>query len=401
MTTTGRYHMNVETPRGFRDFLPEEAAWRSSLSADVQRGFASWGYQPIETPTLEIEQVLEQGGSSTDRFIALFDSDGRELVLRPDVTLPIARMVATRLKNEVGPFRFRYMAKVFRESESLQGQSREMTQLGIECIGDDGILADAEVITIMVEALEACGLAGFRVSLCSVGVLNALLDAAGGDDDWRRQVLLAYHDSNYVTLDELAASPGIDAAVGRSIAELPRIFGGREAIERCREVIGEIGCTNALEPLEQTWELLEATKVTDHILIDFSVLSSFDYYTGMVMEVYADGFGLSLGGGGRYNTMLESFGRTAPAAGFALSLERIMQALRAQGVTPVRSAVDALVGGADAATVLAQAARLRSEGKTVCVSSGDDIVAEAELRGIAQAFIVRDDGSLSCVRGVE
>ncbi|MDR3053334.1 MAG: ATP phosphoribosyltransferase regulatory subunit [Coriobacteriales bacterium] len=323
-------------PRGFKDVLPQEARWRESICNNVQKALSLWGYAPIETPTLEVLDVLKRGGQLAPTTFRLFDADGALLVLRPDVTLPIARMTATRLADAVGPLRFRYVQPVFREEESLRGQAREFTQLGIESIGLGGALADAEVVVLLAEALKAAGLKDFTLAICTVGVLRDLLDVcvreSGVGEQWRQAMLDACHASNLVEVARLARDARIDARYGEALSALPSIRGGKEAITACRALVEPLRCLDGLDVLEQTWELIEAAGVGEYVTVDFSVMSSFDYYTGLVIEAYAPGVGMLLGSGGRYDHTLEAYGKSAPAAGFALSLERIMQALLEQGI---------------------------------------------------------------------
>ncbi|NTU89701.1 MAG: ATP phosphoribosyltransferase regulatory subunit [Actinobacteria bacterium] len=381
--------------------LPGEALWRESIKERVQDCFASWGYMPIETPTLEVLDVLQAGGGLGQTPLSLFDSDGRLLALRPDVTLPIARMVASRLSDEEGPFRFRYVEPVFREEESLRAQAREFTQLGIESIGLSGVYADVEVIALFVEALRATGLKEFTVAICTVGVLRALIEGANMDKDWNEAVLSAFHSSNLVEIDHLSAREGITSGFGSALARLPRIRGGRQAIVECKEMVESIGCPDGLDSLIKTWDLLEAVGVTDSVVVDFSVMSSFDYYTGLVIEAYAPGLGVSLGGGGRYDRMLEAYGRTASAAGFAFGLERVMAALAEQGSKVRAIAPDALVGGPDMRAVFIAAANMRKNGLRVCISATSDLVGEARRRGIGYAYEADPSGAVTELIGEE
>lgn len=353
-------------PRGFRDVLPTEARWRETIIRRVQACLSLWGYAPIETPTLEVMEVLEAGGAFAKTPFRLFDLDGKLLALRPDGTLPVARLTASRLSLAEGPFRFRYVQSVFREEESLRGQAREFTQIGVESIGLDGPVSDAEVVALLVDALRACGLKRFTVAICTVGVLRELLDACtvegAADEVWRDGVLAACHSSNLVELDRLAADVRIDPRFGIALRELVNIRGGRDAIAACRALVKPLDCLDGLDDLERTWELLEAIDATDSVVIDFSVMSSFNYYTGLVIEAYAPGLGVMLGSGGRYDHMLEAYGCSAPAAGFAFGLERVMHALGEQDVYPDEVAAQAVVVKEDnPASAFVEAARLRAE----------------------------------------
>ena len=323
--------MDYVTPAGFRDVLADEACTRERIARDVQACFAARGYLPIETPTLEVMDVMRAGGRMPGSPFKFFDAGGDLLAMRPDVTLQVARMCATRLAGQPGPLRFRYMQRVFREAEGrMQAQAREMTQIGVECIGEAGPQADAEVVELMAEALELAGVRGCKLALATVGVLRALLAASGASAQWTEQVLAAFHASNFVEVDRLtgeaAAVPPVFAA---AIRALPRIRGGREAVEEVRALVAPLGCEDGLDDFERTCDLLAEAGLADRILVDFSVMSSFDYYTGIVFEAYAPELGTPLGSGGRYDNMIGSYGESRPAAGFAFSLEQAMAAAAA------------------------------------------------------------------------
>lgn len=330
--------MNFVTPQGFRDVLTDEAALREQAARSVQELMAARGYAPVETPTLEVMDVLQSGGRIPGSPFKFFDAQGDLLAMRPDVTLQIARMCATRLKGQPGPFRFRYMQRVFREAEGqVQAAPRETTQMGVELIGDASAAADAEVLALFAESLQTVGVSKFTISLASVGVLRALLAASGAAQTWRDAVLEAYHASNYVDLDALTCDAGAKEGGARqdiaaAIAKLAAIRGGREAIASVRSLVSPLGCEDGLDSLEAVYDALQSEGLAGCIQIDFSVMSSFDYYTGMVFEAYAPGMGAALGSGGRYDTTMAAFGEDRPAAGFAFYLERALSAVEKQDI---------------------------------------------------------------------
>ncbi|WP_417145055.1 ATP phosphoribosyltransferase regulatory subunit [Raoultibacter massiliensis] len=319
--------MNFVTPAGFRDVLSDEARMREDMTRRVQQCFDERGYVPIETPTLEVMDVLQAGGRMPAAPFKFFDSQGDLLAMRPDVTLQVARMCATRLKGQPGPFRFRYTQRVFREAESeMQAAAREMTQMGIECIGEEGPAADAEMVGLLAEALRTCNVGGFKLAIGTVGVLRALLERSGAPEAWKEFVLQAYHSSNFVDLEVLCADGTVGSAFADAVLSLPRIRGGKEAIAEVRSIVSPLGCVDGLDAFEQTYDLLVREGLAESIVVDFSVMSSFDYYTGIVVEAYAPGLGAPLGSGGRYDNMLAAYGQSRPAAGFAFSLEQVMAA---------------------------------------------------------------------------
>ena len=336
--------MNAVTPSGFRDVLSEEARVREAITRAVADLFASRGYVPIETPTLEVMDVLRAGGRVPATPFKFFDSRGDLLAMRPDVTLQIARMCATRLAGVPGPLRFRYTQRVFREAETEnQVQARELTQCGVECIGEVGPAADAEIVVLFAEALRLAGATQFVLAMATVGVLRALLERSGAAEPWKAAVLDAYHGSDFVALDRLC-----DAAMGRAvegeavdagaaapayteaIRQLARIRGAQDAIDAVRALVTPLGCVADLDDFQATYDLLGEAGLADSVLVDFSVASSFNYYTGLVFEACSPYLGSPLGSGGRYDRMIGAFGADRPAAGFAFSLEQAMAAASAE-----------------------------------------------------------------------
>ncbi|MGI6220772.1 MAG: ATP phosphoribosyltransferase regulatory subunit [Coriobacteriales bacterium] len=358
------------TPRGFKDVLPKEARIREELGKRVMGVMDLWGYDPIETPSLEVLDVLEQGSTLDSSTFKLFDGDNNLLVMRPDVTLPIARMVASRLASSGSTTqRFRYNLPVFRENEPSKGQSREFTQLGIEQIGVTGPAFDAETIVVFVECLRSAGLGDFTIEFCNVEVLESLLASCEADASFVQEVKEAYHASNQVRLDAILDASGIDDELRAMLRGLIRIHGGREAIASCRELLGGRVRGEVFDELEATWDIVESCGYADFVGIDFSLLGSFDYYTGLIMEAFAPGFGKPIGSGGRYDGLLQVFGAEAPAAGFAFSLERLMHALAKQGSLDAPERATEVIGSCDA-DAFAQAMELHAQGRAARIGGG-------------------------------
>lgn len=389
--------MRPITPRGFRDVLFQEAAERDALAASLCKAFQAWGYRMVDTPAVEEATVLEAGmGPLEGTAFRMVDLDGRLLALRPEMTVPIARLAVSRLRAETPPVRIGYSAEVFREEASLRGQARQFTQAGVELIGAWGPAADAEVISLLVETLRASGLTDYVVAVGTVAVLNDLLRAADAPPAWAAEVMTACHDRNLVELDTLVAQSGLPAAIADALTGVPRLRGGREVIDRARELAGACGCADALDGLEVTWDLLDAAGVADRVTLDLGVLRDFGYYTGIVLEAYAPGLGVPLGGGGRYDGLLAAFDHPAPAAGFALGLDRVHIALAEQGAVPRTRGIDAVLAGEPAAAFSA-ARELRDAGWRVWLSAardGRDAVAEATELDAPETLLAEADGTV-------
>lgn len=354
--------MQRSTPQGFRDVIGEEARERERVIRAVQDRLSEHGFAPIETPTLESMDTLTAGGRMHERAFRFFDASGDLLAMRPDVTMQVARMCSTRLAAAQEPLRLRYVQRVFREAHSLPAaEAREFTQIGVECIGAAGAAADAELIELLVGSLRIAGVGEVRLALATVSVLRALLAACGAAPEWCEGVLAAFHTSNFVELARLTSSGAAEAQVppvfAQAIAALPALRGGRESIERARELVAPLGCEQGLSELEEVWDILAGAGLEDCLLVDFSQISSFDYYTGIVFCAYSPHAGRPLGSGGRYDAMLGAYGSARPAAGFAFSLEAAMGVAgeRSEGERPLRIAVPKGSLNADAIAALAGA----------------------------------------------
>lgn len=389
------------TPRGFRDVLFEEAREREAVVDSLSTVFSAWGYDPVETPVVEEASTLQTGipGEIERSAFRLFDLDGSLLALRPELTVPIARLTASRLAGTPGPHRVRYATEVFREQASLRGQARQFTQVGVEFIGARGPAADTEVVLLLIAALEAAGLPSFVIGLGTAEVLRALLEKAGGSAEWREAMIAAAQGRNLVEIERLAAREDLDAELSRAFIELPRIRGGREAFESCKALALACGCDEVACSLAETWRTLDSLGYGDRIQVDFGIMRSLDYYTGMQIEAYAPGLGLPLAGGGRYDRLLSAFGHPAPAAGFAIGLERLMIALAEQSATPRPRPLDAVLGGRMSAEVFRAAIALRDAGWRIRLATGRTgtaLVREADDFGALEALVV-EDGAIARV----
>ena len=384
--------MPAVTPRGFRDILPTEALARERITGVVRDCFSRHGYLPVETPILEDRRLLSVGSRIEDSPFQLFDADGSLLMVRPDLTLPIARMVSTRMAADDLPLRLRYVAPVVREESSLKGQPRQFTQLGIEYYGNDGdALPEVEVVSLLAETLGALDVPAWRIVCGSVSPLKALLAHCSPSREFEEGVLSFAHESDLVSLDELVDSADLSEPARRALHQVPRMSGGSEVISRIDSLLGEAGVPEeerGTRELERFVASLSDLDESGRLSFDFSIVNSFDYYTGIIFKGYAEGITASIASGGRYDAVLANFGRPNVAScGFALSLERLQEILGEQGESgvvsshvslaerPLRIAVPKGSLFPDAVSVLGKAglptAKLQDLGRKLIVRDGD------------------------------
>ncbi|MBX5442759.1 MAG: ATP phosphoribosyltransferase regulatory subunit [Solirubrobacteraceae bacterium] len=300
-------------PSGTRDVLPDEMRERRAIEAAVRAVFEDAGYGEVATPALEYESVLARGLTMPPAYRVL-DDHGNALVLRTDMTVPIARVASTRYANAEPPLRFSYIANAYRQVRPHRGHMRELRQAGIELIGAAAPHGTAEVLTVLCRALEATGLRDFRIGLGSASIVPTLLEQAGVAPEDRERLLHELVTRDFVGLEREVRRLGLD----ERIARVPLLRGGPEVLEQLPGDAGRL--------LRESVGLL-APEVRDRVIIDLGLARDLGYYTGAIFEVYAPGLGQPLGGGGRYDELLGRFGRPLPAAGFGLSVDRLHEAL--------------------------------------------------------------------------
>jgi len=310
-------------PPGTRDILPEEMRELRALEGALLEAFDRFGYVQVMTPTIEYDAVLRRGESrGAGAAYRFFDERGELLALRSDMTIPIARLVASRYEGEPGPFRFSYVARAYRAVSPQRGQMREFIQAGVELLGAPAPEGTAEVIEVLYAALGAAGLSRAVVGLGDADLYGQLLLELGVDEGQRQRILdrLAAHD--LVGLEAEVDAAGVDQAGRRTLLALPAMRGGAEILAHAHELGGE-AVERATRRLQATLEALERRGVSERVRLDLGLLRDLGYYTGAILEVYDPALGHILGGGGRYDGLVSRFGSDLPAAGFALYLERV------------------------------------------------------------------------------
>ena len=293
------------------------------LEAALSDAFERFGYGEVATPTIEYDEVLargdDRGAPTAYRF---FDESGELLAMRSDMTVPIARLAATRFAGAEPPFRLCYIARAYRAIRPQRGQMREFAQAGVELIGAEAPEGTAEVVEVLSAALDAAGLTRAMIGLGDADLYRQLLDELGVSNDRRDRILevLAAHDlvGLEAEVDELEIGEG----ERETLLALPNLRGGPEALDRARE-LGGGAVERATQRIAATYEALAARDVAGRVNVDLGLLRDLGYYTGAILEVYDPALGHVLGGGGRYDELMGRFGRPLPAAGFALYLERL------------------------------------------------------------------------------
>ena len=313
--------MTHPIPPGTRDVLPEEMRELRSIGGRMRAAFEDAGYGEVHTPALEYEEVLLRGDArAAGARYRSFDEQGAVLALRSDMTIPIARVVATRYAYAKPPLRFSYLAHAWRVTDRGVGEPREFLQAGIELIGVPGADGEAEVVALTVEALNAAGLRRHRVGVGDGALYRGLLSSFGVSAEAHMPLLETLSRRDLVGLEAQVSRLGLDPGQRDLLVELPQLRGGAEILSQ----------TPGLEGLQSLHARLEERGVADRVIYDLGMVRELGYYTGSVFEVYDPAVGFTLGGGGRYDELIGRFGRDLPACGIALDVKRVHLAQAAE-----------------------------------------------------------------------
>ena len=321
-----------QLPTGVEDFLPQECYLRRTIETNLRDVFTLSGYEEVSTPAYEYYDVFASGAGSylQEKMIKFIDSKGAILALRPDVTIPIARMAASKLLGEKKTLRLFYFENAYRNEAPAVGRSSEFYQAGIELLGESGTGADAEVIALAVESLLSSGLSNFKIDIGQVSYFKAMIDAYDFDDEAVDQIRHQIDSKNEYELMTLLDSLNADNALKSRLKAVMGLFGGAEVFDKARALSDNSACLEAVDNLAEVYGLLSDFGLSQYISIDFGMLHDISYYTGIIFRGITDKMGFALITGGRYDNLLSDFGNDTPATGFALEIKRLMIALERQ-----------------------------------------------------------------------
>ena len=364
------------TPEGTKDLLFEESMVRREIENNLHEIFKKSGYCEFITPGLEFYDVFNLNSSyfPQENLYKLTDSKGRLLVLRPDSTMPIARAVATRLKDATLPLRIFYNQNVYRTEPSLKGRSVEIGQTGIELIGSQMKTADLEVISMAAAALKACGL-NFSLEIGNIGVFKELvsrLEVSEREKEYIRQLI---ETKNFPALNDMLDSIG-SGNVTEALKKLPALFGGEEVFEKAKKVMPDEKITEILDELKEIYKDVSDICGKDiEITVDLGLVNKTDYYTGLIIKGYLQGHGDEVLSGGRYNKLISEFGYDIPAVGFAVNVDAIAK-VASKNANEIKVPVPDAIVYADSGyevSALKLAQKLRNKGEIVENALFDDL----------------------------
>lgn len=324
----------LHTPEGVRDIYNVECGKKLALESRLKKTLHLFGYHDIQTPTFEYFDVFrkEIGTIPSKDLYKFFDKDGDTLVLRPDITPSIARVASTLFAEEELPIRLCYTGNTFVNHSNNQGRLREVTQLGAEMIGDDSVEADAEMLALVIESLLAIGLKEFQINVGHVGFIQSLIEDAALKDEARERVLELVNNRNYFGVEEYLDSIMVKRSSKEAFAALGDLVGGVEILTQAKNIAPNASGIMAVKRLEKIHDILKLYGVEKFVTFDLSMTGTYGYYTGIIFRGYTFGTGDAIVKGGRYDQLLEKFGKSSASVGFAIVIDELMNAMIRQRI---------------------------------------------------------------------
>jgi ATP phosphoribosyltransferase regulatory subunit len=335
----------IYTPDGVQDILFNECYAKRELENKIRNTFRSYGYYEVETPTIEFFDVFssEIEHFPQESMVKFFDQKGRILVLRPDITVPVARITATKNRDVKLPIKYSYIGNVFRFNEVGGGRQNEFTQAGVEMLGDYSSESDAEIIAIAINTLKASGLEDFQIDIGQVEFFKGLAEEAAFSNDDIIKISKMIDRKDIVGVEEVAGRYKIADELKALITELPQLFGSIEIIEKLKKITKNKRSLDALNNIEEVIGILGDYGLSKYISVDMGMLKGLNYDTGIIFRGFTHGVGFPILSGGRYDSLTSSFGRDCPAIGFSVGINMLMTALEKTNREMEKPGVDSLV----------------------------------------------------------
>ena len=335
----------LHTPEGVRDIYNVECGKKLALENRLKKTLHLFGYHDIQTPTFEYFDVFrkEIGTIPSKDLYKFFDKEGNTLVLRPDITPSIARVAATLFGEEDLPIRLCYTGNTFINHSNNQGRLREVTQMGAELIGDDSVEADAEMLAMVIESMLAIGLKEFQLSVGHLGFFQSLIEDAALDEEAQERVVELINNRNYFGVEEYLESIMVKRSSKEAFAALGNLVGGVEVLAKAKNIAPNSSGIMAVKRLEKIYDILALYGVEKFVTFDLSMTGNYGYYTGIIFRGYTFGTGDAVVKGGRYDHLLEKFGKTSASIGFAIVIDELMNALIRQNIRIVYTRKNAII----------------------------------------------------------
>ncbi len=394
----------LHTPEGVRDIYNSECKKKLKVMEDIHQVLAQYGYQDIQTPSFEYFDIfnMDKGSAPSNEMYKFFDRNNNTLVLRPDITPSIARCVAKYYADVELPIRLCYQGNTFSNAHQHQGKLNEITQIGCEFINDASSAADAEIIACVIACMIKVGFDEFMVEIGQVDYFKGLMNEAGLDREAEKKIKEYIKLKNFFGLSEYVSKLDISDDMKKAISGFDKLFGGLDMLDYASTLVHNEQSLEAIDRMRRVYSALSIYEYEKYVSFDFSMINRYNYYTGVVFNVYTYGTGEAVVKGGRYNNLLSQFGKDAPSIGFAIYVDELMNAISRNKVDVdiINSNITVIYERCSQKEAIEHAVMLRDRGYSVELIRKsarhdlDEYAAYARGNNTKSVIYVDDDGNL-------
>lgn len=362
-------------PEGTRDLILDDCIIKRSLEKDIDKIFESWGYKEVITPTLEFYETFNYNSQSLreEDMYKFFDNRGRILVLRPDMTIPISRIIETKLKDTELPIKLRYTSNVFRVHESLGGKRNEYTDCGVELVGLNAEKSDLEILVLALEALKKLGLKDFKLEIGNIGFFNGAFKNLEIDEEFKEVIAQFIENKNLKNLEDYLDSIEIKDEYKAFFNKLPWMFGDKEILNEAKKLAFNDEIKENLNYLENIYYELELLGYGENVTFDLGMVPRLNYYTGIIFRGYGEGLGKTVLRGGRYDNLIEISKNKIPAVGFSIDIDSVIPSIKLNSNIEENNYYKVLYNKKDKINAIKKSEELRKQGYIVDLLPDENI----------------------------
>lgn len=364
-------------PEGTRDLILDECVIKRSIERDIDGMFESWGYKEVITPTVEFYETFNNSSQSLNEedMYKFFDNRGRILVLRPDMTIPIARVVQTKLKDAEVPLKLRYVSNIFRVHESFGGKRNEFTDCGVELVGLEDAKSDLEVLVLALEALKKLELDDFKLEIGNIGFLKGILNNLDITEEQKETIAQFIEDKNLKSLEDYLSELNIDDDYKTFLNKLPWMFGDKSILNDAKKLAFNENILSNIKYLETLYYELEKLGYGHNVTFDLGMAPRLNYYTGIIFRGYGEGVGNTLLRGGRYDNLIQSEdGIYMPSIGFSIDINSVIPIIKEKKKKNFKKKTcEIYYNDKDKIKAIRESMKIRNEGYIVELFPKDDI----------------------------
>ncbi|MDD7792957.1 ATP phosphoribosyltransferase regulatory subunit [Clostridium sp. 'White wine YQ'] len=369
--------INNFLPEGARDIISEDCYKKEEIRKSLEENLENWGYEQIITPTLEYYDTFNSHPEAfkQEEMYKFFDNKGKILVLRPDMTIPMARVVSTKLKDYKRPIRVRYTSNVYRVNEAFGGKPNEITHCGAELIGRETLEGDLEIIYLSINLLKALDLKEFKIELGHMGIISGIFEELNLEDEVKEKISFLIEKKRLGELQGLLNKLNISKEIKSFLEKLPWLFGNVEVLDSISELEIYEKIKEPILYLKALAEGIKKLELQEYVSLDLGIIPKINYYTGVIIRGYVQGVGNYVLQGGRYDKLINSFGIDNGAIGFAINIDSLIEVYKSSKKEKITKII---YSKKDFIEALAKGNELTSKGYKVNLIEKKDTNAEIE-----------------------